>query len=259
MFCSSSINGFSLLDIKTENWTVVQRVVEAFRCFSMNKQQVWPDSTTFWTFSVSSFFYTHSKTDMWAVKWTSMFKHGVGVGPHVEPCGVGGFGSVPIMSDLTGVQSVLRFWGEYSRRGCFYKPQSVPFGRTPAAKRGSKSAMLAAWGRKNQCSLRFLTAVKSTLLVESEKYLLRSLYSHKILVVLSLQPAWDQYFTLMGTCWGLEQINTHLHTEDETSFKFGVDVVSCFVCDLRGSAELPDLQHLHSVLWEPQLQRFCFI
>lgn len=123
MFCSSSINGFSLLDIKTENWTVVQRVVEGFRCFSMNKQQVWPDSTTFWTFSVSSFFYTHSKTDMWAVKWTSMFKHGVGVGPHVEPCGVGGFGSVPIMSDLTGVQSVLRCGGNIPDVDVFISPR----------------------------------------------------------------------------------------------------------------------------------------
>lgn len=103
MFYSSSINGFSLLDIKTEKLD--------FRCYFMKRTSSRSDLTPAHTEHFLSFFYfffTHSKSDTWAAKWTSMFKHGIRVGPHVELRGVGGCESVPVMSDLTGVQSVPR-------------------------------------------------------------------------------------------------------------------------------------------------------
>lgn len=111
MFYSSSINGFSLLDRQTEKLDCGSKrktwILPSQKGSDVTLSDLTPAHTEHFH-SFFFFFYTHSKTDMWAVKWTSMFKHGIRVGPHVELCGVGGFGSVPIMSDLTGVQSVLR-------------------------------------------------------------------------------------------------------------------------------------------------------
>lgn len=151
-----------------------------------NKQQVycwqrsWPvsfDKNRSHTEHFHSFFcfYTHSKTDMWAVKWTSMFKHKrVWAGPHVELCSVGGFKSVPIMSDLTHIQHILRCGENIPVMDVFISSSVSHLAEHGGRNVAANPATLAVRGRKNQRRLRFLTAIKSSRLVESEKCLLRS-------------------------------------------------------------------------------------